>query len=274
MLIQKMQEYAAKSRLITRVAVKVRNQCHAILSFHIGKDHNISSNGEKWFIKKHVSRNAQCVVDIGANRGGWVSTVCQSSSSRIEAFCYEPDPRVSSEFKSNTEKLSGVYLREIAVGEESGKIEIFLDRESTEKTSAVSGVSKDSIKKEVEITTLDEEFERIPTEYIDMLKIDVEGYEESVLRGANRLLSKGKIGCIQFEYGGAWAKASATLQGVVSFLRDHEYEVFLLQPNCLQAIDFELIGEYFGYSNYIAVKKSKIQELDEKNMISGTSEFL
>ena len=41
--------------------------------------------------------------------------------------------------------------------------------------------------------------DEIPVERIDVLKVDVEGYEPAVLRGAARLLSEGRVGAVVCE---------------------------------------------------------------------------
>jgi hypothetical protein len=47
---------------------------------------------------------------------------------------------------------------------------------------------------------------------IDMLKLDVEGHELAVLRGAGDMLTSGAIGMIQFEVGGCMLDAKVSFQ--------------------------------------------------------------
>ena len=263
-LVYKIQKYISKSDLLFRLTLKVRNQCDSVIGYRVGKENNGMKNGEYWFIKKYITAEVGCVVDVGANRGNWVSAVYRFGSDKIKAYCYEPDPRVSSDFESSVGKKERVYFKKVALGEKEGKINIFLNQNSPELTSVVEGKSRN--RKTVDMTTLDIECKRNQIEYVDFFKIDVEGYEEAVLRGARTLLEAGKIGCIQFEYGENWAKAGSTLQGVVRFLRDYNFQVFLLRPKCIQRVDFEMIGEYFSYSNYIAVHMDNMSEVD--NLIS------
>jgi len=256
-LVSKTQKLISKSRRLAWLALKTRNQCSAILSYRIGKKKNGAKNGEYWFIEKYLSSEDEYVFDVGANRGDWTSAVLQSNSGEVEVYCYEPDPRVASDFKSSVGQEEAVHFYEAALGSEVGELDIFLNQESTGLTSAVEGNGKNR-RYTAEETTLDHEARQHQVHHIDLLKIDVEGYEESVLRGASTLLDEERISCIQFEYGGNWVKAGSTLQGVVSYLESFGFEIFLLQPNCLKSVDLRLLGEYFSYSNYVAIHERRI----------------
>jgi hypothetical protein len=93
------------------------------------------------------------------------------------------------------------------------------------------------------------------------LKIDVEGYEEDVLRGGSSALSDGAISCIQFEYGGNWRHAGSTLQGVVNYLEGYDFQVLLVRPDCLRKVRLDELDEYFSYSNYVAVHDRIIDKI-------------
>lgn len=86
---------------------------------------------------------------------------------------------------------------------------------------------------------------------IDLLKIDVEGFDGRVIRGAERLLRERRIRVLQFEYNLPWAAVGDTLAGTVSTLRTHGYETSVLQPTGLAELD-PCWGEFFNYSNFVA----------------------
>jgi FkbM family methyltransferase len=67
----------------------------------------------------------------------------------------------------------------------------------------------------VETTTLDREF---AGQHIDYLKVDVQGSEADVLRGATHLLSKGAIGLIYVEWPGG--------DEVLALLERYSYQIF------------------------------------------------
>jgi hypothetical protein len=73
----------------------------------------------------------------------------------------------------------------------------------------------------VAVLTLDEETERLGIDRIDMIKIDVEGYEPKVLAGARRLLREGRIRAILCEFNEEWlSRAGSSPQVLERSIRD------------------------------------------------------
>lgn len=76
---------------------------------------------------------------------------------------------------------------------------------------------------DVRMTTVDFEMFHLGINYIDVLKIDAEGFDSAVLRGAERALSQRRVGLLKFEYNvmGLWR--TATLRDTVDFLARYQY---------------------------------------------------
>lgn len=88
---------------------------------------------------------------------------------------------------------------------------------------------------------------------IDFLKIDTEGSELDILKGAQQLLAAHKIKYIQFEYGGTYVDAKTTLKEVFTCLKSNNYLVFRIVPNVLIKINnWRDSLETYNYSNYFA----------------------
>src|SRR5262249_53665962 len=61
---------------------------------------------------------------------------------------------------------------------------------------------------------------------ITLLKIDAEGHDLSVMRGASIMLSRGAIGIVQFEYNWRWVFSRTFLKDVFDLAGDiHRYSV-------------------------------------------------
>jgi len=85
------------------------------------------------------------------------------------------------------------------------------------------------------------------------LKIDAEGSEFDIIKGAYSLLNNKAIDFIEFEYGGTYIDSHTTLAEIHSILRSKDYHIlkvekthFILKNN-LQASD-----ENFEYSIFVA----------------------
>lgn len=118
-------------------------------------------------------------LDIGAHCGLWTIQLLQRFK---EVHCFEPIPAHLECWKKNVVDYEGrVHLHETALGNQSGTIKMKV----MSKLSGRSRVEDGEQSTEVSIEKLD--FFNI--EDVDLVKIDVEGYEKFVLEGGiNTLL--------------------------------------------------------------------------------------
>lgn len=72
---------------------------------------------------------------------------------------------------------------------------------------------------------------------------------------------------MKLEYNSPWAHAGSTLADALRLLSECGYEVFLLKADGLFRIRYELYGEYYAYSSYVAVSRecyARIAPMAEK----------
>src|SRR5215216_2104855 len=127
------------------------------------------------------------VVDAGANIGvhSRFLSRCVGPTGLVHSF--EPSPENFRRLQSATRKLSNVRLHRAAVGERTGVTKLYVsDKLNVDhRTYPGEGESRGAL--DVEIITLDEYFK--PGERVDLIKMDIQGYELQALRGANRVLT-------------------------------------------------------------------------------------
>ena len=85
-----------------------------------------------------------------------------------------------------------------------------------------NGISEE----EVECTTIDTLFEEFGLESIDYLKVDTEGAELMILKGAEKNLKDKRIQCIQLEYGDTYNDAGFGVGDVITYLKKFDYLEF------------------------------------------------
>jgi FkbM family methyltransferase len=126
------------------------------------------------------------VVDAGANIGIYSEFLSRSVGPTGAVHSFEPSPDNFKRLHAATRKLSNVRLSQAAVGEHSGKSELYLsDKLNVDHRSyRAAGDSRRTLP--IEIVALDDYFK--PGERVDLIKMDIQGYELHALRGANRLL--------------------------------------------------------------------------------------
>ncbi|WP_367875284.1 FkbM family methyltransferase [Luteolibacter sp. Populi] len=127
------------------------------------------------------------VLDAGANIG--FTALLADIAGAAEIHCFEPDPRLAKRLEQN---CSGNHftVHPKALGESSGQLDLYLsekhnqgstsNRTMIDKFPTVFGKAE---RVQVEVTTVDEAF---PGKHFDFFKVDVEGAEFAMLKGATK----------------------------------------------------------------------------------------
>jgi FkbM family methyltransferase len=143
---------------------------------------------ELHLIRQHV-RLADTVCDIGANKGSfifWLSRWCRKG--KVVAF--EPQPQFAELLGKLTRalKLDNVTIEQKAVFSEAGQADLFVPKGHSPGASLVSKTAgaSDFETIPVPMIRLDDYFAR--DERITFIKVDVEGAEFEVFKGAERIL--------------------------------------------------------------------------------------
>src|SRR5262249_27827508 len=71
---------------------------------------------------------------------------------------------------------------------------------------------------------------------IDYLKIDVEGHELAVLRGARGLIRDRRISVVQMEYGGTWIDSGVFLRQAFEFFAPYGSSAYKVFPARLLSV--------------------------------------
>lgn len=122
---------------------------------------------------KHL-RPGDIFVDVGAN-SGLFSLAVAPRCSRVIAF--EPNPVMAERMRFNVEAngFSNIEVRQVAVGDAGGELEIQVCRDELGQSSAVVPQTGPRIKVPMQPLTA------IEVPRIDVLKVDVEGFEDRAI---------------------------------------------------------------------------------------------
>ena len=141
-------------------------------------------------------RSPKFVIDVGANEGQWIGSLLDLLTIP-EVWIFEPNPAAMAACRQRVGNRSGVRYFDAAVGEAAGQIELHItgssDHASVLQPRAefigkhYSADAADVARTiQVPLCTLDS---IVPeSQSIDLLKIDVQGFERAVLAGAQRVL--------------------------------------------------------------------------------------
>jgi FkbM family methyltransferase len=126
-------------------------------------------------------------LDVGANIGYYSLYFAPKVSS---VFSFEPDPRVRLSLERNVRNKSKIEVIPYAVGATEGKARFVLEQDS--EISHLSAIGGDNDKQiEVEVTTIDA-FVAARRLKVEAIKIDAEGHDIEVIKGALTTLTEQK----------------------------------------------------------------------------------
>lgn len=130
------------------------------------------------------------IVDVGGNHGQSVFKFARAFPG-VTIHSFEPVPSTYAVLKRATASMRHVHAHACALGDAPGQVNMRLNADHCTNTIIGGDDSADHV--QVPIDTLDAVTARLGLPQIDLLKIDVEGFELQVLRGAAGLLREGRI---------------------------------------------------------------------------------
>ena len=172
------------------------------------------------FLKK-VLEPGGLVVDVGANIGMIAMQSAQLVGKSGRVIAIEPNPRIAAFCEKNLQLngLENVTLLQTALGSEEGFVSFNCDPCDDRSRVVTEGGVK------VPLTTLDRVMERVPNGKINLLKIDVEGFELSVLEGATKSLERTQWLYMEVEAEN-YSKYGKTTESVMAILDAHGFDSF------------------------------------------------
>jgi hypothetical protein len=107
----------------------------------------------------------------------------------------------------------------------------------------------------IHLESLDNFCKNKEIDHINFLKLDIEGHEYKVLKGAKDLISKNSIDFIQFEFGGANIDSRTYFQDFYYLLVPY-YNIHRILKDGLMTIDkYKETHENFITTNFLAISK-------------------
>lgn len=222
---------------------------------------NNYESGEKSFLGKYIPKKGGLVIDVGANVGDYINEVFEYGE-EVRVIAFEPHPityqKLSERFINNPR----VDLINSGLSSSEEFLEIFDNNINDGSSHAslykevITDVHKyDSlVSHKVSLLRLDDFVESHKIDKINILKIDAEGNEFEVLKGAQKTIAEKRIEIIHFEF---------NEMNIISrnYFRDFSklldgYIFYRMLPNELLRIEkySPLYCEIFAYQNIVAIR--------------------
>jgi FkbM family methyltransferase len=226
----------------------------------------VEQNGEAALLQRLRPFAPAVLIDVGANIGDWTVAACQAlPAATVHAF--EIAASTADVLERHVMPFADrVVLNRFGLGAEAGEVALYLTPEnhtaaSTLRSAVDYSLSEQGLREVVEvrgrIVTGDAYLQQAGILHVDVLKIDVEGAEFSVLHGFADAFAHGAIDLVQFEYGALNLATRQFLGDYWQFFTDHGFVVGKLYPEGVAFKSYDLADEDFTGPNYIACRKER-----------------
>jgi FkbM family methyltransferase len=160
-------------------------------------------------------------LDVGANIGHMTGLMAIKCGPNGRVFSFEPEPCISAALRENITRWKGlapITINAFALSDHDGTMDLYVPADFATNGGVCTLEPHGGVIHTVDVKRLD----GIGVEPIALLKIDVEGHEPAVLRGARELLHAGTIRDVLFEEHRAFPAESHRL------LENCGYRVFMV----------------------------------------------
>ncbi len=177
-------------------------------------------------ISEILNSDNNTILDVGASYGYLTLVLANSSAVKGKVIALEAHPDIARILNNNVEQnnLKNVACINTAVSDRNGEVELNLFHE----TSNVLRVYPNSYKSTIRIsaTTIDDIVKKENIKKVNLIKIDVDGYELNVLKGAENTIKENQpiIVC-----------ESNQNVDVARFLIDYGYKLYDIQGKSIEA---------------------------------------
>lgn len=239
---------------------------------------NFEISGEKGFaqsaLKTHSKRrsanqdtSSATIFDVGGNVGNWALMIESiQSGAPYKLFAFEPSPDTFATLAARTSHIPSIATFNIGLSDHSGIVQMHDYASSAHGSShasiedgvitSVHGKSERTF--EVKVITGDRFCKENQIDFIDFLKIDVEGHELKVLQGFQGMITSRKVGVIQFEFNETMIPSRTFLEDFRAILNG--YKMFRILPKGrllpIRRRDIQI----FRYQNIAAILDKEISE--------------
>lgn len=243
----------------------------SVFGMNYGGGGLIETSGEEWVLSNVVRPaldkvESPVVFDVGANVGDYAALVVRHAPA-AQVYAFEPSATVYQQLLRNAAAQGGrVRTFNLGLSDGDGAVELYSYTVEGEEVSLISSIDRRlptqvvrvevSATEQIRVRTLDNFCEEHRVTRIDFLKLDVEGHELAVLRGARSMLESGAVSIIQFEFGPANIYSRTYFYDFWTMLSG-AFDIYRIVPKGIAPVGY--YGEHreiFLTTNYLAVRRA------------------
>jgi len=188
------------------------------------------------------------VIDVGANLGFFALMISNLVGNSGKVFCFEPSRIVYNKLINNLNlnHINNVITENMGLGEKDGQKILKRNKKYSGMSSIILEQDGDVVEEKINISSIDKYFINKNLK-IKLIKIDTEGFEPQVLKGALNLI-KSQQPIIYIELGGGkFLKSSIEALNI------------LLQNEYTLSVTVEELKRIKSGTNFVALPKREIK---------------
>jgi len=172
--------------------------------------------------------SAGCIaVDAGANIGIYSRFLARCVGPAGSVHSFEPSPDNFARLAAGLAKFPNVHLNQLAVSDTTGESALYVSDELNVDHRAYQTEGEPRKGITIQSIRLDDYFK--PGERVDLIKMDIQGFELHALRGASRVLADNPGIMILLEFWPYGLKcAGVSAEDLLGFLREKGFRYFLV----------------------------------------------
>jgi FkbM family methyltransferase len=223
------------------------------------RGHFVHNSGERWVMKylnKRFNRSDPVFFDVGANKGQYASVLLQTFKGNCALHSFEPGQKAFE--KLMTLKDNRLHSHNVGLSDKIGEAELFTGNDDTVWASLyevkhIYGHHNTHLthKEKIQLSFVDLFCREKKISRINFMKLDVEGHELAVLKGAVEMLKNDSIDLIQFEFGFPAMPARILLKDFFELLT--KYKIYRILQDGIREVKYSEHLEIFATTNYLAV---------------------
>ncbi len=189
------------------------------------------------------------VIEAGANNGSETVLLGTLVGERGHVHAFEPVPHVARRLRANlalNDQLDRVTIYEQAIGEHAGSVELHLPPDDHPNQGIASKVQHELSTRllEVPLVSLDDWAGKENVERVDLIKMDIQGAELDLLRGARELRKRSRP--VIFTEAAA---SCSEMEELYDMLSENDYGVFLVDGQLNRRVQRDALPE----GNWVAI---------------------
>ena len=190
-------------RWFGQIAYDFALRCNGIAINFPGRN-GLTAGEERFAARILKDAPAGILLDVGANKGAYAAYLA-TLSPQSTIYAFEPHPLTFAALQARV-AAANVQAVNLAVSDEAGTLTLhdFAGEDGSTQASldpeAIHMFSAETVTHSVGVTTIDAFLAEHGIDQVTLLKIDTEGFDLAVLKGARGALSRRAIRAIQFEF--------------------------------------------------------------------------